>query len=108
MKVSGDGNCQVCSVMKQLCVMSWRSINFFFLLQFRALSDQMYKSPEYHKHVRKDVVKQVVTITIVNSQILFDGCILRGQNSICDPYNCLALFFSPGATRVLPKFNGSL
>ncbi|XP_022148203.1 OTU domain-containing protein DDB_G0284757-like isoform X1 [Momordica charantia] len=35
-KVSGDGNCQ-----------------------FRALSDQMYKSPEYHKHVRKDVVKQL-------------------------------------------------
>ncbi|KAK9997035.1 hypothetical protein SO802_021721 [Lithocarpus litseifolius] len=27
--------------------------------QFRALSDQMYKSPEYHKHVRKDIVKQV-------------------------------------------------
>ncbi|KAI8541216.1 hypothetical protein RHMOL_Rhmol08G0045000 [Rhododendron molle] len=35
-KVSGDGNCQ-----------------------FRALSDQIYKSPEYHKHVRKDVVKQL-------------------------------------------------
>ncbi|XP_052180195.1 OVARIAN TUMOR DOMAIN-containing deubiquitinating enzyme 12-like [Diospyros lotus] len=35
-KVSGDGNCQ-----------------------FRALSDQMYRSPEYHKHVRKEVVKQL-------------------------------------------------
>ncbi|KAL4191889.1 hypothetical protein AMTRI_Chr06g191280 [Amborella trichopoda] len=35
-KVSGDGNCQ-----------------------FRALSDQMYRSPEYHKHVRKDIVKQL-------------------------------------------------
>ncbi|PKI52532.1 hypothetical protein CRG98_027104 [Punica granatum] len=35
-KVSGDGNCQ-----------------------FRALSDQMFKSPEYHKHVRKEVVKQL-------------------------------------------------
>ncbi|KAK6256160.1 hypothetical protein SCA6_017465 [Theobroma cacao] len=35
-KVSGDGNCQ-----------------------FRAISDQMYKSPEYHKHVRKDIVKQL-------------------------------------------------
>ncbi|TYK28334.1 OTU domain-containing protein [Cucumis melo var. makuwa] len=33
-KVSGDGNCQ-----------------------FRALSDQLYRSPEYHKHVRKDVLK---------------------------------------------------
>lgn len=35
-KVSGDGNCQ-----------------------FRALSDQMYKSPEYHKNVRKEIVKQL-------------------------------------------------
>ncbi|KAI4375744.1 hypothetical protein MLD38_013574 [Melastoma candidum] len=35
-KVSGDGNCL-----------------------FRALSDQMYRSPEYHKHVRKDIVKQL-------------------------------------------------
>ncbi|XAR58336.1 Ubiquitinyl hydrolase 1 [Bertholletia excelsa] len=35
-RVSGDGNCQ-----------------------FRALSEQMYKSPEYHKHVRKEIVKQL-------------------------------------------------
>ncbi|KAL8143608.1 hypothetical protein V2J09_016640 [Rumex salicifolius] len=35
-RVSGDGNCQ-----------------------FRALSDQMFRSPEYHKHVRKDIVKQL-------------------------------------------------
>ncbi|KAL3507036.1 hypothetical protein ACH5RR_032418 [Cinchona calisaya] len=35
-KVSGDGNCQ-----------------------FRALSDQIYRSPEYHRHVRKEVVKQL-------------------------------------------------
>ncbi|KAE8707170.1 Detected protein of confused Function [Hibiscus syriacus] len=35
-KVTGDGNCQ-----------------------FRALSDQMYRSPEYHKHIRKDIVKQL-------------------------------------------------
>lgn len=35
-KVSGDGNCQ-----------------------FRALSDQIYRSPEYHKHIRKEVVKQL-------------------------------------------------
>ncbi|GAB2278320.1 OVARIAN TUMOR DOMAIN-containing deubiquitinating enzyme 12 [Dionaea muscipula] len=35
-KVSGDGNCQ-----------------------FRALSDQIYRSPEHHKHVRKQVVKQL-------------------------------------------------
>ncbi|XP_068667103.1 OVARIAN TUMOR DOMAIN-containing deubiquitinating enzyme 12-like [Aristolochia californica] len=36
LKVSGDGNCQ-----------------------FRALSDQMYKSPDYHKYVRKEIVKQL-------------------------------------------------
>ncbi|XP_042501056.1 OVARIAN TUMOR DOMAIN-containing deubiquitinating enzyme 12-like isoform X2 [Macadamia integrifolia] len=35
-KVSGDRNCQ-----------------------FRALSDQMYKSPEHHKYIRKEVVKQL-------------------------------------------------
>lgn len=35
-RVSGDGNCQ-----------------------FRALSDQLYRSPEHHKHVRKDIVKQL-------------------------------------------------
>ncbi|XP_074309232.1 OVARIAN TUMOR DOMAIN-containing deubiquitinating enzyme 12 [Silene latifolia] len=35
-RVAGDGNCQ-----------------------FRALSDQMFKSPEHHKFVRKEVVKQL-------------------------------------------------
>nr|CAB3484405.1 unnamed protein product [Digitaria exilis] len=35
-RVAGDGNCQ-----------------------FRALSDQLYRSPDYHKHVRKEIVKQV-------------------------------------------------
>ncbi|XP_074580077.1 OVARIAN TUMOR DOMAIN-containing deubiquitinating enzyme 12-like isoform X2 [Curcuma longa] len=35
-RVSGDGNCQ-----------------------FRALSDQLYWSSEYHKHVRKEIVKQL-------------------------------------------------
>ncbi|KAK7336205.1 hypothetical protein VNO77_16739 [Canavalia gladiata] len=35
-KVSGDGNCQ-----------------------FRALSDQLFRSPEYHKNVRKEIVKQL-------------------------------------------------
>lgn len=35
-RVSGDGNCQ-----------------------FRALSDQLYRTPEYHKHVRKEVAKQL-------------------------------------------------
>lgn len=35
-KVSGDGNCQ-----------------------FRALSDQMFKSPDHHKFVRKEIIKQL-------------------------------------------------
>ncbi|KAJ8759119.1 hypothetical protein K2173_004126 [Erythroxylum novogranatense] len=35
-KVEGDGNCQ-----------------------FRALSDQLYRSPEYHKHVREQIVNQL-------------------------------------------------
>ncbi|KAK7377764.1 hypothetical protein VNO80_03196 [Phaseolus coccineus] len=35
-EVSADGNCQ-----------------------FRALSDQLFRSPEHHKHVRKDIVKQL-------------------------------------------------
>ncbi|XP_058072028.1 OVARIAN TUMOR DOMAIN-containing deubiquitinating enzyme 11 isoform X2 [Magnolia sinica] len=34
--VEGDGNCQ-----------------------FRALADQLFRNPEYHKHVRKQVVKQL-------------------------------------------------
>ncbi|KAK4272274.1 hypothetical protein QN277_020856 [Acacia crassicarpa] len=35
-KVAGDGNCQ-----------------------FQAISDQMYKSPEHHKHVRKEILKHL-------------------------------------------------
>jgi len=35
-RVAGDGNCQ-----------------------FRALSDQLYRSPDYHRHVRKEIVKQL-------------------------------------------------
>ncbi|KAH7679148.1 Ubiquitinyl hydrolase 1 protein [Dioscorea alata] len=36
MQVEGDGNCQ-----------------------FRALADQLFRNPDYHKHVRKAVVKQL-------------------------------------------------
>ncbi|EXC35000.1 hypothetical protein L484_017701 [Morus notabilis] len=36
LQIEGDGNCQ-----------------------FRALADQLFRSPDYHKHVRKQVVKQV-------------------------------------------------
>ncbi|KAE8037468.1 hypothetical protein FH972_010055 [Carpinus fangiana] len=41
--VSGDGNCP------DMCNSP----------EFRALSDQIYKSAEYHKHVRKEIVQQV-------------------------------------------------
>ncbi|CAI9108425.1 OLC1v1008009C2 [Oldenlandia corymbosa var. corymbosa] len=44
-KVSGDGNCQ-----------------------FRAVSDQLYRSPEYHRHIRKEVVKQ-----LKDYQSLYEG-----------------------------------
>ncbi|PON46304.1 OTU domain containing protein [Parasponia andersonii] len=47
-KVSGDGNCQ-----------------------FRALSDQMYRSPDHHKHVRKEIVKQACILKHFRS--LYDG-----------------------------------
>ncbi|KAK6912888.1 OTU domain [Dillenia turbinata] len=50
-KVSGDGNCQ-----------------------FRALSDQIYRSPEHHKHVRKEIVKQVVDLNMFI--VLKDHCSL--------------------------------
>ncbi|KAK1325741.1 hypothetical protein QJS10_CPA01g00794 [Acorus calamus] len=36
LQIEGDGNCQ-----------------------FRALADQLFRNPEYHKHVRKKVVKQL-------------------------------------------------
>ncbi|CAA2994683.1 Hypothetical predicted protein [Olea europaea subsp. europaea] len=45
LKVSGDGNCQ-----------------------FRALSDQIYRSPDHHKHVRKEVVKQ-----LKDNRALYEG-----------------------------------
>ncbi|XP_060213654.1 OVARIAN TUMOR DOMAIN-containing deubiquitinating enzyme 11-like isoform X3 [Lycium barbarum] len=44
-QIQGDGNCQ-----------------------FRALADQLYHNPEFHKHVRKEVVKQYgVKICLVTS-----------------------------------------
>ncbi|KAJ6332282.1 hypothetical protein OIU76_010635 [Salix suchowensis] len=36
LQIEGDGNCQ-----------------------FRALADQLFRSPDYHKHVRKQIVKQL-------------------------------------------------
>lgn len=29
------------------------------MLQFRAIADQLFRNPDYHKHVRKQVIKQV-------------------------------------------------
>ncbi|PPD91213.1 hypothetical protein GOBAR_DD11853 [Gossypium barbadense] len=69
-KVSGDGNCQ-----------------------FRALSDQMYRSPEYHKHVRKDIVKQVcgrsgewgdhVTLQAASDKFAAKICLLTSFRDTC-------------------------
>lgn len=54
-KVSGDGNCQ-----------------------FRALSDQIYKSAEYHKHVRKDIVRQ-----LKDSRSLYEGYVPMKYKKYC-------------------------
>ncbi|ONK58671.1 uncharacterized protein A4U43_C09F15470 [Asparagus officinalis] len=54
-KVSGDGNCQ-----------------------FRAISDQLYRSPEHHKHVRKEVVKQ-----LKESRSLYEGYVPMKYKSYC-------------------------
>uniref|UniRef100_N1QYR0 OTU domain-containing protein n=1 Tax=Aegilops tauschii TaxID=37682 RepID=N1QYR0_AEGTA len=52
LKVNGDGNCQTCS-----------TIVYLFLnlpvKQFRALSDQFYRTPEHHRFVRQQVVNQL-------------------------------------------------
>ncbi|KAL9266540.1 OVARIAN TUMOR DOMAIN-containing deubiquitinating enzyme 12-like protein [Drosera capensis] len=53
--VSGDGNCQ-----------------------FRALSDQIYQSPEYHKHVRKAVIKQ-----LKDNRSLYEGYVPMKYRSYC-------------------------
>ncbi|KAF5735658.1 hypothetical protein HS088_TW15G01171 [Tripterygium wilfordii] len=45
LQIEGDGNCQ-----------------------FRALADQLFRSPDYHKHVRKEVVKQ-----LKNFRKLYEG-----------------------------------
>nr|XP_018439203.1 PREDICTED: OTU domain-containing protein DDB_G0284757 isoform X2 [Raphanus sativus] len=62
LKVSGDGNCQV-KIFKHssLSLISLYSYTFILLtiFQFRALSDQLYRSSEYHKQVRGEVVKQL-------------------------------------------------
>jgi hypothetical protein len=35
------------------------NFSYMFYLQFRALADQIFRNPDYHRHVRKAVVKQV-------------------------------------------------
>ncbi|KAI3520622.1 hypothetical protein L1887_10072 [Cichorium endivia] len=54
-RVSGDGNCQ-----------------------FRAVSDQLYRSPEYHKHVRKEVVKQ-----LKDNRALYEGYVPMKYKKYC-------------------------
>jgi hypothetical protein len=67
LKVKGDGNCQVRvqnPSFSPFCMMASRSIELLIyfvwtLKQFRALSDQFYRTPEHHRFVRQQVVKQV-------------------------------------------------
>lgn len=44
----------------------------FLFSQFRALSDQFYRSPEHHKFVREQVVSQVVIYIYIYSQFPWD------------------------------------
>lgn len=39
--------------------------------QFRALADQLFRNPEYHKHVRRQVIKQVQSCFVLLGGILF-------------------------------------
>ncbi|KAF5958600.1 hypothetical protein HYC85_005825 [Camellia sinensis] len=71
-KVSGDGNCQ-----------------------FRALSEQMYKSPEYHKHVRKEVVKQVVIKVVFNWLKDFSNGAFCGGRIAFEPLTPALLYVTP-------------
>ncbi|RWW67659.1 hypothetical protein BHE74_00024895, partial [Ensete ventricosum] len=74
LKVQGDGNCQhEILYFPPICRSSFvvyseigvtiliRLLMFPYLIsfQFRALSDQLYRSPEHHKFVRQQVVDQV-------------------------------------------------
>lgn len=55
-----------CGLVVSYCGYVYRIIekiftSYLFLLQFRALSDQIYDSPEHHMSVRQQVVTQVCT-----------------------------------------------
>jgi hypothetical protein len=80
LKVNGDGNCQV---YLQFTVFDFpfpeyhvscqyknlsTSTNLFLDLpfkQFRALSDQFYRTPEHHRFVRQQVMMQVSILNMV-------------------------------------------
>lgn len=72
LQMEGDGNCQVRWKEQNLyrpCVDSSKDfvvilsvISYVILVcQFRALADQLFRNADYHKHVRKHVVKQVLS-----------------------------------------------
>lgn len=79
LQMEGDGNCQVCCISRYFVFnivfyfywdFEWLSfligmsckIMFLILKQFRALADQLFRNPDYHKHVRRQVIKQVGVI----------------------------------------------
>lgn len=44
-----------------------KSISFVpYYSQFRALSDQLYRSAEYHAFVREQIVQQVLSVVLVH------------------------------------------
>ncbi|EEF38705.1 conserved hypothetical protein [Ricinus communis] len=92
LQIEGDGNCQ-----------------------FRSLADQLLRSPDYHKHVRKQVVKQPFEWKMAENEIFGEwsalltlfvcyGCVsiimflaLVGLSEICKVH----WFFMARLTRVL-------
>ncbi|RRT70692.1 hypothetical protein B296_00001754 [Ensete ventricosum] len=66
-KVQGDGNCQ--------CM----------FLQFRALSDQLYQTPEHHEFVRQQVVDQVVIFLSFWAEVHYNSIYPEGGKYIVFP-----------------------
>jgi hypothetical protein len=79
LKVNGDGNCQVylkffSFSFREYCVSrQYKNLTTSTYLftdlpfkQFRALSDQFYRTPEHHRFVRQQVMTQVSILNMAN------------------------------------------
>ncbi|XP_030931335.1 OVARIAN TUMOR DOMAIN-containing deubiquitinating enzyme 12 isoform X2 [Quercus lobata] len=59
LKVQGDGNCQMIGWGGFLCRIQLVSKSHADILDFRALSDQLYRSPDHHASVREQITQQL-------------------------------------------------